>query len=63
MKKGAHTKQGFVLKLIIQNEKSKVIIRNYMVNVSGSENEMVTSRKNGCREDLSCSGAAWRSRR
>ena len=44
MKKGAHTKQGFVLKLIIQNEKSKVIIRNYMVNVSGSENEMVTSR-------------------
>ena len=43
MKKGAHTKQGFVLKLIIQNEKSKVIIRNYMVNVSGSENEMVTS--------------------
>ena len=44
MKKGAHTKQGFVLKLIIQNEKSKVIIRNYMVNVAGSENEMVTSR-------------------
>ena len=44
MKKDAHTKQGFVLKLIIQNEKSKVIIGNYMVNVSGSENEMVTSR-------------------
>ena len=30
--------------MIIQNKKSKVIIRNYMVNVSGSENEMVTSR-------------------